>query len=91
MSLFLCIYTYMYTHTQIYHKHIYWEDEEKNPSRQARTSKGKNQEVYTETLDLFQPASAPETDVFPVLAEKSRTNLVAYMLSNMSEGNSVIS
>lgn len=74
MSLFLCIYTYMYTHTQIYHKHIYWEDEENISSRQERTSKGKNQEVYTETLHLFVFAAVPVTDFFPVLAEKSRIN-----------------
>lgn len=84
------VYIRICTHTQIYHKYIYWEDE-KIHSRQARISKGKNQEVYTETLHLFQSAPVPDTDVFPVLAEKSRTNLVAFMLSNMSEGNSVIS
>lgn len=62
-SVFLCRYTYMYTHTQIYHKHIYWEDEEKISSRQARTPEGENQEVYTETLHLFVFAAVPVTDV----------------------------
>lgn len=77
----------MYTHTEIYHKHRYWEDEEKISRRQVRTSKGKNEEVYTETLHLFVFAAAPDTDVSPVLAEKSRINPVALELSNVSEGN----
>lgn len=78
-------------YTQIHHRHIYWEDEEKISSRQARTPEGKNQEVYTETLHLFVFAAVPVTDVSPVLAEKSRINPVALELSNVSEGNSVIS
>lgn len=84
-------YIHICTHTQIYHRHIYWEDEEKTSSRQARTPEGKNQEVYTETLHLFVFAAVPVTDVSPVLAEKSRINPVALELSNVSEGNSVIS
>ena len=61
----------------------------KFPVCRARTSKRENQEVYTEPLHLFQSAPVPDTEVFPVLAEKSRTDLVAFMLSNMSEGNGV--
>lgn len=77
----------MNTHTEIYHKHRYWEDEEKISRRQARTSKGKNEEVYTETLHLFVFAAVPDTDDSPVLAEKGRINPVALELSNVSEGN----
>lgn len=83
----LSLYIHICTHTEIYHKHRYWEDEEKISRRQVRTSKGKNEEVYTETLHLFVSAAVPDTDVSPVLAEKGRINPVALELSNVSEGN----
>lgn len=51
----------------------------------------KNQEAYTETLHLFVFATVPVTGVSPALAENSRINPFALELSNMSEGNSVIS
>lgn len=88
LSIYVHIHTYIYvsqtyTYTYIYVSQTYWEDEEKIPSRQARTSMEKNQKVYTQTLLLFQSAPVLDTEVFPVLVEKSRAILVAFMLSNI--------
>lgn len=85
MSLSLYVHIYVQTHTNISQTYILgrWRE---NFQEAGEDFKGKNQEVYTETLHLFVSAAVP--DVSPVLAEKSRINPVALELSNVSEGNS---
>lgn len=81
----LSVYTHVCTHTHKYIANIYiGKMRRKFPASRQGLPRGKKIMKFTETLHLFQSAPIPDSDVSPVLAAKSRTNLVAFMLTNMS-------